>query len=457
MFKLRVIAWGLAALLLAAAVVVAGLAPAGAGAHNEVAPPPAPANARAADGATAGTVVMAWDAVDGAAFYRIGWVAMDDIPAVRAEGREWLDAFVFADVANRGQTAYTITGWFRGGIMLLLWPASGGVWRGGLVGMGLPDAGGRGVCPAGGGEPTPAPPATPAAPAPTATPAPMPTATPAPMPTPTPRPVAGGAGGRSYDADRDGLIEVSNLAQLAAIRADLNGDGASPAPAYAAAFPEAMAGMGCPNGCAGYELVADLDFDTNRNGAADEGDAYWNDGAGWIPIGDARHKFTADFDGNNHTIANLYINYTNRREDYYVGLFGYASDSSIKQVGIVSAVVSGYRSTGGLVGGSSGGEISDSYVTGSVSGDYSVGGLVGSRNGGTISDSYTTVSVSGRRWVGVWLGLTAAQSATVTPRAACPAVRMLAVWSGGIAVAQSAAVTPWASCPAMTMLAASSE
>ena len=197
MFKLRVIAWGLAALLLAAAVVAASLVPAGA--HDDTAPPAAPANARVADGETAGTVVMAWDTVDGAAFYRIGWVAMDDIPAVRAEGREWLDAFVFADVANRGQTAYTITGLVPGRDYAFIVASVGqrfgvGAWSEWAY---LTPAG-VASCPAGGGgEPTPEPPATPAPPAPTATPAPMPTATPAPTPTPTPAstPVAGGAAG----------------------------------------------------------------------------------------------------------------------------------------------------------------------------------------------------------------------------------------------------------------------
>lgn len=79
-----------------------------------------------------------------------------------------------------------------------------------------------------------------------------------------------------YDADDDGLIEVANLAQLDAIRHDLDGDG-SPTPAnpdtYAAAFPGAAAGMGCPelSGCTGYELVSNLDFDTNGNGRTDSG------------------------------------------------------------------------------------------------------------------------------------------------------------------------------------------
>ena len=391
MFKLPVIVWGLAALLLATAAVAACLTPARA--HNDAAPPAAPANARVVDGATAGAVVMAWDAVDGAAFYRIGWVAMDDIPAVRAEGREWLDAFVFADVANRGQTAYTIMGLVPGRDYAFIVASvaqrfGAGAWSGWAY---LTPAG-VASCPAGGGgEPTPEPPAA------TATP----TATPAPTPTPTPRPVAGGAGGRSYDADGDGLIEVSNLAQLAAIRADLNGDGASPAPAYAAAFPEAMAGMGCPDsGCTGYELVADLDFDTNGNGVADEGDAYWNDGAGWIPIGDYAHKFTADFDGNGHTIANLHINRSNA---WYVGLFGYALGSNIRRIGLVSINISGGSVAGGLVGVVRG-TISESYTTGIVSGNGIVGGLVGHSHNSTIRGSHATVSVSGNDRVGGLVG-----------------------------------------------------
>ena len=68
-----------------------------------------------------------------------------------------------------------------------------------------------------------------------------------------------------YDADGDGLIDVGSLAQLNAIRWDLDGDGASTNPGYAAAFPRPVAGMGCPaSGCLGYELTTDLDVDTER-------------------------------------------------------------------------------------------------------------------------------------------------------------------------------------------------
>ena len=75
-----------------------------------------------------------------------------------------------------------------------------------------------------------------------------------------------------YDLDGDGLIEIRDLAQLDAVRHDLDGDGnpaaGAPTTAYNAAFSERIttpaALMGCPSGtCAGYELLADLDFDTD--------------------------------------------------------------------------------------------------------------------------------------------------------------------------------------------------
>ena len=54
----------------------------------------------------------------------------------------------------------------------------------------------------------------------------------------------------------------------------------------------------------GYELTADLDFDTDGSGDANSADDYWDGGAGWLPIGG---RFRADFEGNGHTIANLFI------------------------------------------------------------------------------------------------------------------------------------------------------
>ena len=73
-----------------------------------------------------------------------------------------------------------------------------------------------------------------------------------------------------HNGDDDGLNEVMNLDQLNSIRFDLNGDGkpdnSRQTAAYAAAYPEADPEGGCPSdGCIGYELAKDLDFDDNVN------------------------------------------------------------------------------------------------------------------------------------------------------------------------------------------------
>ena len=200
-----------------------------------------------------------------------------------------------------------------------------------------------------------------------------------------------------YDADDDGLIEVSSLAQLNAIRWDLDGDGsaADTDTAYAAVFPNPGSGMGCPaTGCTGYELVADLDFDTDGDGSVDSDDDYWNDFAGWGPVGTQSVPFGATFDGNGHTISSLFINRANTDD---VGLFGGTNSTSvIRNTGLRSVNVTGNRWVGGLVG-TNNGTITASYASGSVTGTGSnVGGLVGINVSGTTNDSYWDTGASGQ-------------------------------------------------------------
>ena len=57
--------------------------------------PGKPAGVAAVDGGQSGQVAVSWQGVEGAAFYRIGWVAYDEITAVRNAGRPWVDAFAF--------------------------------------------------------------------------------------------------------------------------------------------------------------------------------------------------------------------------------------------------------------------------------------------------------------------------------------------------------------------------
>ena len=208
-----------------------------------------------------------------------------------------------------------------------------------------------------------------------------------------------------YDADADGLIEVANLAQLHAMRWDLEGDGTSTEVGYARAFPDAATGMGCPaTGCDGYELTADLDFDTDGSGAVDAADAYWNGGAGWAPIGSSTPHFTATFEGNGHVITNLFID---RGSAEYVGLFGSTgSSSAVRHVGVTGIDITGDSSVGGLVGWSEG-DISASYASGSVTGSGNgVGGLAG-WNFGDVLASYANVDVEGDYYVGGLVGVNA--------------------------------------------------
>ena len=183
-----------------------------------------------------------------------------------------------------------------------------------------------------------------------------------------------------YDSNDDRLIEISNLAQLNAVRWDLNGDGAVDAntnnTAYTAAFPTAAASMGCPDGsdadtnpdpCLGYELKADLSFDTNNDGsvtAADSGGLYWNGGAGWTPMGDARrYTYTGQFQGRGKTISHLFIN---NSAALYVGLFGAVGrGGSVAGLGMEQVSIASSRPAvvGGIVGSNSG-SVTTSYATG---------------------------------------------------------------------------------------------
>ena len=313
-------------------------------------PPPPPQSLTADNGPNLGTATLTWTTVPGVSSYRVGWLAKEDYLAYR--DTIWAQKFAYSDVES--ESTWAVTRLTPGADYYLIVGRkhdSGFAWS---EWQELTLNADVVSCPV--AEP------------------PMATS-------------------GDYDADNDGLIEIRTLAQLDAIRYDLDGDNRISSDddedAYYSAFPDAITGMGCPfDGCIGFELAANLDFDTNGNGYPDAGDAYWNDAKGWQPIGSS-DKFNATFDGGGHTIANLYID-----SDGYVGLFAYtAAGSDIRGVGLVSASVTGGGSVGGLVAQNTLGHISDSYVTGSVSGEGRTGGLVGD-NTGPITDSYFNGNVS---------------------------------------------------------------
>lgn len=170
----------------------------------------------------------------------------------------------------------------------------------------------------------------------------------------------------------------------------------------------------------------------------------YNEGKGWRPI-----AFYGDFNGNNHTISNLYIN---RPDEDYVGLFAWFRPSVyyrdarlwICGVNLENVDVTGRNYVGALVGANTGrrpvdrrpshhdefertrpGRITASHAhSGSVKGEDYVGGLVGDNMGGvgvwakynSPADCSAGVDVEGRNFVGGLVGASGVDGLNITRR-----------------------------------------
>ena len=247
-----------------------------------------------------------------------------------------------------------------------------------------------------------------------------------------------------YDPDDNGLIDINSLAQLNAMRWDLDGNRAVAANNtmnYNTAFSNADAGMGCPNtGCTGYELKANLTFPAS------------GDYSTWSPIS----NFNTTLEGNGNTLTDLNVNLNTNAD---AGLFGSLNGSAvIRNLGLVNptvvssttvaqshGIVAGYAPSGDtisavyILGGSitttantsnagaliglGSVTIRASYSTASVrvSGNLTgvdIGGLVGHLSGGSITASYAAGSVSGgmgaNARIGGLVGQVSGGSTTIT-------------------------------------------
>ena len=184
------------------------------------------------------------------------------------------------------------------------------------------------------------------------------------------------------------------------------------------------------------------------------------DTGGWTPIGTIDDAFKGTFDGCGHKISNVIID----RNEYCQGVFGYAEDGEIKNVGVENVnincegetdiggligysyssitncyviggnIIASVLPNGGLIGGLIGEAcgnitscysqcninaefaidigglagyaaelITNCYATGNVSGDNHIGGLVGYTQS-RIENCYATGNVSGRTNVGGLVG-----------------------------------------------------
>ena len=218
----------------------------------------------------------------------------------------------------------------------------------------------------------------------------------------------------SVDADGDGLIDIDSLTKLHNMRHNRAGT------SYKTSGSATGDTSGCPQAaCTGYELMGDLDFDTDGNGtwSGNSSDGYTldpndsmapyfvvtNGAGGWQPIGSGSSPFTAVFEGNGYSIRNLAI----RSDASDIGFFSVINGSAaIRNLGLIDNLTdytgnsgSG-KSAGGLVGWHRGGSITASYVTGNVDGgsggEDRVGVLVGAQFGGSVVASYATGNAYGR-------------------------------------------------------------
>ncbi|MBN1363236.1 MAG: filamentous hemagglutinin N-terminal domain-containing protein [Syntrophaceae bacterium] len=145
--------------------------------------------------------------------------------------------------------------------------------------------------------------------------------------------------------------------------------------------------QGMSGNLAGYYALG-----TNINAAAT---STWNSGAGFVPVGNDITPFTGQFDGLGHTITKLTIN---RPTEDSIGLFG-SSNGSIMNVGLARGRIIGSDNVGALVGHNVG-TVNNAYSTAQVIGGSVVGGLVGFNDGGQVTNSYATGSITGVSTIG---------------------------------------------------------
>ena len=153
----------------------------------------------------------------------------------------------------------------------------------------------------------------------------------------------------------------------------------------------------------------------------------WASGSGFSPIGNGSTFFSGTFNGNGHSISNLFIS---RGSTSTIGFIGYAGPgATITGVTLLNENFSGGSGIGGLVGGSYA-TITNCYCTGNVSGNQSVGGLVGNSYG-TISNCSSNANVSGYGYVGGLIG--SVQSGNVTTSYSTGSVTVgTGGWGGGL-------------------------
>lgn len=116
----------------------------------------------------------------------------------------------------------------------------------------------------------------------------------------------------------------------------------------------------------------------------------WNGGTGWMPI----WYFCGNYNGQNHSISNLYIN---RAESSYQALWGDTRNNAvIRNLRLIAVNITGGTNVAPLVAYGNSTTISNCSSTGTINGYDSAGGIAGTSHTNNISYCNSSCTITGR-------------------------------------------------------------
>jgi hypothetical protein len=143
-----------------------------------------------------------------------------------------------------------------------------------------------------------------------------------------------------------------------------------------------------------FLLKRDLDLSKNY----DTGNNGFNNGNGWIPIGNNAFPFKGVFDGGGHVISGVKISQISQSGYEPTGLFGCIEDAAVINLGAENVDITGSSQQGrlgGIAGLATNSKIENCYATGAISGNMQVGGVVGAMYESSVRNCYAFVYVRG--------------------------------------------------------------
>ncbi len=171
--------------------------------------------------------------------------------------------------------------------------------------------------------------------------------------------------------------QIANAAQLAWFRDWVNGT-----------YTPAAGETATKHASACAKLTADINMSTVCSEVI----------GSWEPISrdELNISWSGTFDGDGHTLSNLYVNMTTQG----AGMFGRTSNCTIKNITFSGVNITGTTYYTGIIGYLKGSVTNVTVKDGVITGDYAVGGICGMQSSGTVSHCTNHAQVTGRENVG---------------------------------------------------------